>query len=142
MAPMGSPARKTSRQPPPPGCGSSTCAPARTHVSAPLIAACDDTIQYPSGRPERDVAAWVTLLGDAAHLMPPVGQGANMALLDGALLGLALAAHPNDFSTAVSEYEREMFERTGAAARQSAHMQQLLASPDASQKLLTFPSPD
>lgn len=43
----------------------------------------------------------ITLLGDTAHLMPPVGQGANMAMLDGALLGVALAAHPHDFASAV-----------------------------------------
>ncbi|CAM5731362.1 hypothetical protein SALBM311S_01037 [Streptomyces alboniger] len=43
-----------------------------------------------------------------------------MALLDGALLGLALAARPEDFPAAVKEYEREMFERTSAAARMSA----------------------
>ena len=83
----------------------------------------------------------VTLLGDAAHLMPAVGEGANMALLDGAALGLALAAHPDDFPAAVREYEREMFERTGAAARMSADMQELLMSPDAAQKMLAFFQP-
>jgi 2-polyprenyl-6-methoxyphenol hydroxylase-like FAD-dependent oxidoreductase len=111
-----------------------------------LIAACDDTVvprsistlpvglTWPS-RPD------VTLLGDAAHLMPPVGQGANMALLDGALLGLALAARPDDVPAAVKEYEREMFERTGVAGRQSALVQDMLASPGASRKMLAFFQP-
>ncbi|WP_410622781.1 FAD-dependent oxidoreductase [Amycolatopsis sp. cmx-8-4] len=111
-----------------------------------LIAACDDTVvaraitTLPAGLtwpPAPDV----TLIGDAAHLMPPVGEGANMALLDGALLGLALAAHPDDFPAAVGEYEREMYERTSAAARMSAGMQELLMSPDAAQRLLAFFQP-
>jgi 2-polyprenyl-6-methoxyphenol hydroxylase-like FAD-dependent oxidoreductase len=61
-----------------------------------------------------------------------------MALLDGALLGLALAAHPDDVPAAVREYEREMFERTSAAGRLSAHVQEILTSPDAGQKMLAF----
>lgn len=44
--------------------------------------------------------------------MPPVGQGANAALLDGALLGLALAEH-RDQAAAVAAYEREMHACTG-----------------------------
>lgn len=111
-----------------------------------LIEACDDTVLPRSITTLPVGLTWpstpgVTLLGDAAHLMPPVGQGANMALLDGALLGLALAAHPDDHPTAVKEYEREMFERTSAAGRQSARIQEILASPDASQKMLAFFQP-
>lgn len=112
-----------------------------------LIAACDDTVVPRSITTLPVGLTWpstpgVTLLGDAAHLMPPVGEGANMAMLDGALLGLALAAHPDDFPAAVTEYEREMFERTGAAARMSADMQELLMSPDASRRLLEFFQPN
>ncbi|WP_410630851.1 FAD-dependent oxidoreductase [Amycolatopsis sp. cmx-4-83] len=110
-----------------------------------LIEACDDTVlprtitTLPPGltwppRPD------VTLIGDAAHLMPPVGEGANMALLDGAVLGLALAEQP-DIPSATGEYEREMYERTGKAARMSARMQELLMSPDASRRLLEFFQP-
>ncbi|MCF2532125.1 FAD-dependent oxidoreductase [Yinghuangia soli] len=112
-----------------------------------LIEACGDALQtwsittlpvgltWPS-RPD------ITLLGDAAHLMPPVGEGANQALLDGALLGLALAAHPDDQAAAVKAYEGEMFARTSAAARQSAFVQELLSAPDAARTMLAFFQPD
>ncbi|MEU4253548.1 FAD-dependent monooxygenase [Amycolatopsis sp. NPDC026612] len=111
-----------------------------------LIAASDDTFVPRSLAALPPGLTWpsnptITLIGDAAHLMPPVGEGANMALLDGALLGLALAAHPDGFATAVEEYEREMYERTSAAARMSAEMQELLMSPDAARRLLEFFQP-
>ncbi|WP_042382190.1 FAD-dependent oxidoreductase [Streptacidiphilus melanogenes] len=57
-----------------------------------------------------------TLLGDAAHLMPPLGVGVNLAMLDAADLARALA----DAATvgdAVRDYENTMLPRSTDIAR-------------------------
>ncbi|MGF1426820.1 FAD-dependent oxidoreductase [Kitasatospora sp. LaBMicrA B282] len=61
----------------------------------------------------------VTLLGDAAHLMPPVGLGANLAMLDGADLAHALVTE-SGLDDAVRAYESVMLPRSIEAATGSA----------------------
>ena len=78
----------------------------------------------------------ITLLGDAAHLMSPfAGEGANLAMLDGAELALALVKHAPHTAPALREYEEAMFTRSEQSAQASIEGLEQCFGPTAPQGL-------
>ena len=82
--------------------------------------------------------AGVTLLGDAAHLTAPSGDGANLAMYDGAELGRAIAANENNLEEAVAVYERALFPRSHAASKDALQVLQACFGTNAPNSLLDF----
>jgi 2-polyprenyl-6-methoxyphenol hydroxylase-like FAD-dependent oxidoreductase len=78
----------------------------------------------------------VTLLGDAAHLMTPSGEGANLAMYDGAQLGKAMAANSGDIEAALAAYENDLFPRSASAAVEANQLFKLLFGDNAPQSLV------
>ncbi|MFI9382559.1 FAD-dependent oxidoreductase [Kutzneria sp. NPDC052558] len=68
----------------------------------------------------------VTLLGDAAHVTAPSGDGANIAMFDGAQLALALVSHPTDPDAALADYEAALFVRAAATAAESVELNAIM----------------
>jgi len=80
----------------------------------------------------------LTMIGDAAHVMPPfAGEGANMAMLDSLELSKCLTS--DNYSTlqeAISSYEVAMRLRAAVAAKQSLENGERMHSEDALEKML------
>ncbi|MGY1498713.1 FAD-dependent oxidoreductase [Streptomyces sp. QTS52] len=91
----------------------------------------------PSGH-RWDRVPGVTLLGDAAHVTIPNGEGANLAMYDGAELARAIAAHPGDIETALTEYEQALFPRSAAAAAEGARIHEVLYGDNAPHSLVAM----
>lgn len=82
----------------------------------------------------------ITLLGDAAHVMPPfAGEGVNMAMLDA--LELSKCLTENTFTTvheAISFYEINMRKRASEATQESLINGEHMHSNDALNKMLNL----
>lgn len=82
----------------------------------------------------------LTIIGDAAHVMPPfAGEGANMAMLDALELSKYLTSEEYDsLAEAISEYEINMRKRASEAAKESLENGEKMHSNNALEKMLEF----
>lgn len=82
----------------------------------------------------------ITLIGDAAHWMPPfAGEGVNMAMLDALQLSEALT-NPAfaDTRTAIAYYEKQMFARFAKIGRGTLFNTKWMHQPDALKDMLSM----
>lgn len=77
----------------------------------------------------------LTLIGDAAHVMPPLGVGVNLAMLDAAELAEALT-NGADWQQAVRQSEDVMLKRSGVISAQCVSALQYMFSAEGSQAAL------
>ncbi|MBL7712321.1 MAG: FAD-dependent monooxygenase [Chitinophagaceae bacterium] len=82
----------------------------------------------------------VSLLGDAAHVMPPfAGEGVNMAMLDALELSRCLlAGSHSDMRSNIADYESGMCKRAAAAAQESLENGERMHSANALDTMLAF----
>lgn len=82
----------------------------------------------------------LTMIGDAAHRMPPfAGKGANLALLDALELAEFLTSDLYvDNKTAISHFEKRMLKRAAEATQETLANSEQLHSKDALAKLVSI----
>jgi len=87
-----------------------------------------------------EALANVTLLGDAAHVMPPfAGEGVNMAMLDALELCESLTATQySNFKEAIAAYESNMRKRAAVMAKESLDNGEIMHSENALEAMVGF----
>jgi 2-polyprenyl-6-methoxyphenol hydroxylase-like FAD-dependent oxidoreductase len=80
----------------------------------------------------------VTLIGDAAHVMPPyAGEGVNMAMLDALTLSKLLLGEES-CSGAIAKYEAEMFARMRHMTEDTVANTEMFYAPDAADRVVAL----
>ena len=80
----------------------------------------------------------VTLIGDAAHVMPPyAGEGVNMAMLDALELSKLLLSKKS-YSEAIAEYEAQMFDRMRHMTADTMANTEMFYAPDAVDRVVAL----
>jgi len=82
----------------------------------------------------------ITLIGDAAHWMPPfAGEGVNMAMLDALQLSESLTnPAPGSMQAAIHHYEQQMFKRFAEVGRQTMENTKWMHQPGALTNMLAM----
>ena len=86
----------------------------------------------------------ITLIGDAAHWMPPfAGGGVNMAMLDALQLSESLTSPEfTNTQTAIANYEKQMFKRFATAGQGTLFNTKWMHKPNALNDMLSMFSPN
>jgi 2-polyprenyl-6-methoxyphenol hydroxylase-like FAD-dependent oxidoreductase len=85
-----------------------------------------------------DATAHATLIGDAAHVMPPyAGEGVNMAMLDALVLSRALGAEA-DIRAAIYTYQEEMFARMRRTSGETMYNTEMFYALDADRQIVAL----
>jgi 2-polyprenyl-6-methoxyphenol hydroxylase-like FAD-dependent oxidoreductase len=80
----------------------------------------------------------VTLIGDAAHVMPPyAGEGVNMAMLDALMLSQLLLSEESS-SRAIETYEAAMFSRMQQMTADTMENTEMFYAPDAPHRVVAL----